>query len=70
MSVAKVQVLDAMYFRVGEMLNGVTLLAPQWVSTGTVRMNATRAANEAANGYCKVLEIDGQLAKAGGCCSS
>lgn len=70
MSVAKVQVLDAMYFRVGEVLNGVTLLSPQWVRTGTATMNAARAANEAANGYCKVLEIDGQPARAGGCCSS
>lgn len=70
MSIATVQVLDAMYFRVGEKLNGKTLLAAQFVHSGEVTMDAARAAAEAANGYCKLLEIDGQPASQGGCCSS
>lgn len=69
MPIAKVEVLDAMYFRAGELLNGTTLTAPLWVRNGTATMDAARAASEAANGYCKVLEVDGEPARAGGCCS-
>lgn len=70
MPIAKVLVQDAMYFWPGDVVDGETLTEARWVRGGVITMDAERATTETANGYCRLLEIDGEPAHFGGCCSA
>ncbi len=69
MKTAQINVSAPVYLAAGEYLDGVVLAAPQWVRSGTVTVELSRAEAFERDGYADIVLKDGQPYTWTACCS-